>query len=90
MDSSFRTAIGITLHVLSYFEEKLPILKYVKNNNVKWQQAFMKLNSRNSFIEQLNITAYPTVVLLDKRGEIKFVGAGDKSSLELIAKIIKK
>jgi thiol-disulfide isomerase/thioredoxin len=66
------------------------VLKYVKNNNVKWQQAFMKLNSRNSFIEQLNITAYPTVVLLDKRGEIKFVGAGDKSSLELIAKIIKK
>jgi thiol-disulfide isomerase/thioredoxin len=66
------------------------VLKYVKNNNVKWQQAFMKLNSRNSFIEQLHITAYPTVVLLDKRGEIKIVGAGDKISLELIAKIIKK
>jgi thiol-disulfide isomerase/thioredoxin len=66
------------------------VLKYVKNNSIKWQQAFMKLNSRNIFIKQLNITAYPTVVLLDKRGEIKFVGAGDKSSLELIARIIKK
>lgn len=66
------------------------VLEYVKKNNVKWQQAFIKLNSSNTFIKQLNIKAYPTVVLLNKRGEIKFVGAGDKISLELIAKIIEK
>lgn len=66
------------------------VLEYVKKNNVKWQQAFIKLNSNNTFIKQLNIKAYPTVVLLNKRGEIKFVGAGDKISLELIAKIIQK
>lgn len=66
------------------------VLEYVIKNNVKWQQAFMKLNSSNNFIMQLNIKAYPTIILLDKKGEIKFVGAGDKISLELITKIIEK
>ena len=50
----------------------------------------MKLNTSNNFIMQLNIKAYPTIILLDKKGEIKFVGAGDKISLELITKIIEK
>lgn len=66
------------------------VLEYVKKNNVKWQQVFMKLNDSNTFITQLNIQAYPTIVLIDKKGQITFVGAGDSLSLGLIGKIIAK
>ncbi|MBG6063168.1 thiol-disulfide isomerase/thioredoxin [Flavobacterium sp. CG_9.1] len=80
----------ISILGLAVDESNKKVVEYVKKNNVKWQQAFMKLSSRNNFIEQLNIIAYPTIVLLDKKGEIKFVGAGNTISLEIISKMIAK
>ena len=44
--------------------------KFIKKNNIEWQQTFIKLNSNNEFLKKLNIKGYPTIILIDKNNKI--------------------
>lgn len=64
------------------------VKKFVVKHNINWQQAFVKLNSTTTLLAEMNVIAYPTIMLLDKKGKIVFVGSGDSGSLEKISDII--
>lgn len=67
------------------------VKEYVKENDLTWKNSFFNRENKVGIIRDLNITKYPTFMLLDNNGQIIFKGSGSEvlKDIEKIMKSIK-
>lgn len=78
---------------LAYQLDTLPIIQYVKDNNMEWNHVFIEgkpksgIKNYPKILKELNVLGFPTFILLDKDLEIIFRGSG--SNFQEMEELIK-
>jgi thiol-disulfide isomerase/thioredoxin len=65
------------------------VKNYVDKKQLSWENTFIKLGTKNTFLDDLKIKGYPTIILLDKNQRLLFLGSGTKENLQIVEKMIK-
>lgn len=61
------------------------VREYIRKKNINWANAFVDMNKNPSILRELQVTEFPTLILIDSNNKIVYRGG----SLEEISKLIK-
>jgi len=71
---------NLSILSIAYDKNKQNVIDYTLKNEMNWVQIFIEKNMRNrnnsNIINQLRITEYPTLILIDNSNKIIFRGTG--------------
>jgi thiol-disulfide isomerase/thioredoxin len=77
----------VNLLSIAYDKNVKKVKDFVKVNDMKWNHSFFEKSKRNGIIRDLNITNYPTLILIDANQKIIYRGSGT-NALKDITKIL--
>ena len=77
----------VNLLSIAYDKDIKKVEKFIQKNDMKWNHSFFEKSKRNGIIRDLNITNYPTLILIDANQKIIYRGSGT-NALKDITKIL--